>query len=417
MQAVGRRTQPKKGATGGGRFPLSRLSLYEDSPSADVDVESFESHGIARLQVLRRIDVLQARGVRGDRLHDEINKADLEHLFADGTGAKDRLSHFILRVAYCHDDELRKWLLTQELLLFKIRFQSATPAEVDRFLGERQFLKDYPPINMEEKMRLKPKLMALFHDGLPMTEHAFSSTVYYKVPFQDVLQPVARREAYLAGGLAYVSRADVLSIIDGKYRASLSKSLAQLCQVRHQITADPRLGPIVQNLGRVAFKYGGSALEASTRGGLDTRGILDTFLEFIKGRGHSDPKTKAAGASKMFVSTGSRRPNECDLTCPIAGRVHKGNTQKYTVFFDTLVMQRGCWDGDCIAKGRHLYYQIQEGGRVKEVGWEPPPLDAATIARVLKGRGEGGVDDAAAADGAAAEGFTPPEKKMKLMTP
>ena len=257
-------------------------------------------------------------------------------------------------------------------------------------------------------------LMTLLHNGAPMTEHAFSKSVYYKVPFQDVLQPVARREAYLEGGLAYVSRANVLSIIDGKYRASLSKSLAKLSQVRHQIVADPRLGPVVKNLGRIAFKYGGSALEMSTQGGLDTRGILDTFLQFIKGRGHSDTKTKAAGANKMFVSTGARRPNECDRTCPIAGRVHKGNTQKYTIFFDTLVMQRGCWDGECIAKGRHLYYQIQEGGRVREVGWEPPALDAAAIQRALKGRGGGDATENAAATGASAAGFTPPEKKIKL---
>jgi len=410
MQAVGRRTQPKKGAAGGGRSHLSRLTLYEDPPSADVDIESFESYGICRLQVLRRIDVLQARGVRGDRLYDEINRADQEHLFDEGNATKDRLSHFILRVAYCHDKELRKWLLESEMLLFQIRFQSSTPADVERFLGERKFLMDYPPISLEEKIRLKPMLMTLLHNGTQMTEIAFSNAVYYKVPFQDVLQPVAKREAYLEGGLAYVSRANILSIIDGKYRTSLSRSLAQLSQMRHQITSDPRLGSIVKNLGRVAFKYGGSTMEMSTRGGLDTRGILDTFLEFIKGRGHSDPKTKAAGASKMFISTGSRRPNECDKTCPIAGRVHKGNTQKYTVFFDTLVMQQGCWDGECIAKGRHLYYQIQEGGRVKQVGWEPPPLDAAAIARVLKGRGEGDEDNITT------ESFSPSEKKMKLET-
>lgn len=43
----------------------------------------------------------------------------------------------------------------------------------------------------------------------------------------------------------------------------------------------------------------------------------------------------------MFMSTGTRKANERDRTCPIAERVHKSNTQKYTIFFDTQVMMQG----------------------------------------------------------------------------
>merc|ERR1712008_444202 len=42
-------------------------------------------------------------------------------------------------------------------------------------------------------------------------------------------------------------------------------------------------------------------------------------------------------------------------------------------FFDTQVMMQGCWDGECQATNRHVFYQIHEGKCVK-VGWEPPPV-------------------------------------------
>lgn len=108
--------------------------------------------------VLRRIDVLQARGVKGDKFDKEINKADLEHLFNSNSSSssgkhngknnnKDHISHYILRMAYCQNEELRRWFLTNECILFKIRFESAKSSDVDQFLRERKLLLKYPPVS------------------------------------------------------------------------------------------------------------------------------------------------------------------------------------------------------------------------------------------------------------------------------
>lgn len=35
----------------------------------------------------------------------------------------DNMSHFICRIAYCRNEELRKWFLTQETRLFNARMQ------------------------------------------------------------------------------------------------------------------------------------------------------------------------------------------------------------------------------------------------------------------------------------------------------
>ena len=111
--------------------------------------------------MLRRIDVLQARGVKGDKFDKEINKADLEQLFHNGNNnnnggynSKDHISHYILRMAYCQTEELRRWFLTNESILFKIRFQTSKASDVDHFLRERKLLLKYPPVSSSNSILL-----------------------------------------------------------------------------------------------------------------------------------------------------------------------------------------------------------------------------------------------------------------------
>ena len=39
----------------------------------------------------------------------------------------DNISHFICRLAYCRNEELRRWFLTQEARLFNLRLQGTDP--------------------------------------------------------------------------------------------------------------------------------------------------------------------------------------------------------------------------------------------------------------------------------------------------
>ena len=41
---------------------------------------------------------------------------------------KDAVSHFVLRLAYCRTEDLRRWFLQHECELFKSRFRTELPA-------------------------------------------------------------------------------------------------------------------------------------------------------------------------------------------------------------------------------------------------------------------------------------------------
>ena len=55
------------------------------------------------------------------------------------------------------------------------------------------------------------------------------------------------------------------------------------------IQSDERIGPLVANLGRIAYRLGRAASAA------DAESVLSTFMNYLTEIGHTQPKSKAAG--------------------------------------------------------------------------------------------------------------------------
>ena len=129
----------------------SCLSFYHQPPTRECTLPEFEQSAFDRLQVLKAIDNARAKrtiakagggGGLGDQ--DELKALLQKHkLWQDSE--RDRLSHHVLRLAYCKTEETRRWLISGEVALFKWRFENETnPDVIAAFLREHQL--NYQPV-------------------------------------------------------------------------------------------------------------------------------------------------------------------------------------------------------------------------------------------------------------------------------
>uniref|UniRef100_A0A8C4WXV5 DNA primase large subunit n=1 Tax=Eptatretus burgeri TaxID=7764 RepID=A0A8C4WXV5_EPTBU len=183
------------------------------------------------------------------KMEDELKKAnlpyrDLMHVSDNDLELrrKDHISHFILRLAYCQSENLRRWFLQQEADLFRYRFSQQLSGSVRKFLDLNDL--HYTSILPNEKVELKTQLI---NSTFGMKE-LFDTQDFYKVPFTDALDLVRGRKIFLRHGLAYIPHNDLVSIVLNDFRTSLSRALAVTARGLPVIQEDERLQPLLKHL-------------------------------------------------------------------------------------------------------------------------------------------------------------------------
>ncbi|KAG8124149.1 hypothetical protein E2320_019462 [Naja naja] len=122
-----------------------RLSVqfYLQPPTENISLMEFESFACDRLKLLKAVENLGVSYVKGDASYQDKLESELRHLkfpyralTEDDYDArrKDHISHFILRLAYCQSEELKRWFIQQEMDLFRYRFNQLSHSLVEKFL-------------------------------------------------------------------------------------------------------------------------------------------------------------------------------------------------------------------------------------------------------------------------------------------
>ncbi|KAF9686188.1 hypothetical protein SADUNF_Sadunf03G0132600 [Salix dunnii] len=203
---------------------VSTLPLYRSAPSLEVRLEDFELYAIDRLRVLKGISDGLSRGKRPEemeKLVKDLWKANMRHPLQSEVTNKDIISHFVLRLVYCRTEELRKWFLSNEIALFRYRFQLLS-LEAQRLLMA-EFDLPYKPVTTAEFEGVKEKLQLVARSiGLSKPT---ASDIFYKVPFEEVPELVAGRRVFIYKGYAYVAMTQVVSLVATQFRGLLSKAL------------------------------------------------------------------------------------------------------------------------------------------------------------------------------------------------
>ncbi|XP_048701168.1 DNA primase large subunit isoform X4 [Caretta caretta] len=235
----------------GDLYPHS-LQFYLQPPTENISLAEFENFAIDRLKLLKVVENLGVSYVKGSdeyksRLEREIRKLKFPYkaLVEDDYDArrKDHISHFILRLAYCQSEDLRRWFIQQEMDLFRYRFNALTGDLVEKFLKYVNL--SYGAISKE----VKEKFAVQLRNSTPGLGGAkVEELEFYKVPLQDAMDLFRVRRVYLLNGFAYVPHTDIVAIVLNNYRTKLSKALALTARSLPAVQSDERLQPLLNHL-------------------------------------------------------------------------------------------------------------------------------------------------------------------------
>ncbi|KAI1894728.1 hypothetical protein AGOR_G00118740 [Albula goreensis] len=237
------------------------LQLYGQPPLENITLAEFETFAVERLKLLKTVENLGVSFVKGSEDYQKKLSSEITNLnFPYKTEAnddrkqltgpteyekrrKDHISHFILRLAYCQTEDLRRWFIQQEMDLFRHRFSDLPPKYKTEFLHRNDL--QYDTISPDEKEGLMEKLVSSTYtvSGATVKEQDF-----YKVPFQDALDLVRLRKVFLRQGYAYIPHQDIVTIVLNDFRTRLSKALALTARSLPVVQSDERLQPLLSHL-------------------------------------------------------------------------------------------------------------------------------------------------------------------------
>ncbi|KAJ7404354.1 DNA primase large subunit-like protein [Pitangus sulphuratus] len=210
-------------------YPHS-LQFYLEPPTENISLVEFESFAIDRLKLLKVVENLGVSYVRNtdsykSKLENELRKLRFPYkaLAEDDYEArrKDHISHFILRLAYCQSEDLRRWFLQQEMDLFRYRFNELTESLMQKFLEHVNL--SFEAVSEDEKTELTNELCAST-PGLSLPK--VKEQMFYKVGLVDAVDLFRTRRVFIKDGFAYVPFKEIDAIVLNNYRTKLSKALA-----------------------------------------------------------------------------------------------------------------------------------------------------------------------------------------------
>ncbi|CAH8466204.1 unnamed protein product [Dicrocoelium dendriticum] len=221
---------------------LIRLQFYREPPTDTIELNELEQYALERLKVLKCIETVRQDYKAGTKEYEERMTAELLKLGTFGKSMtttssfqkgvredirRDIISHFILQVAYCRGEDLRRWFIQQEVELFRYRFilernsSLSGPDTISDFLSENRL--HFKLLSDAERVRIQQELIA----GTA-AQGVDTQTAFYKVYFTEVPELVRTRRVYLRRGFAYVPDSDLVSLVASHFRTSLSCNLARL---------------------------------------------------------------------------------------------------------------------------------------------------------------------------------------------
>jgi DNA primase large subunit len=185
-------------------------------------------------------ELAERMDLEGQRIPKNIYKKNRE---------ADHVSHFILRLAYCRNEELRRWFVNHETDLFRFRYglmKDNCPEELFYFMIESGL--SYERVDDLLKKNLMADLLASL--GYGWNSQKIERETFYKVPWTNQLNLVMGRRVFIINDMAYIPSSEIPSLVVGIFRIRLSHNLVLTQRVLPVLKEDTRLYSLLQNLDK-----------------------------------------------------------------------------------------------------------------------------------------------------------------------
>uniref|UniRef100_A0A1B6EC91 DNA primase large subunit n=1 Tax=Clastoptera arizonana TaxID=38151 RepID=A0A1B6EC91_9HEMI len=240
------------------------LQMYKIPPMGDISLHEFEQFAFDRLKVLRAVGKASLLDTGGMKIEQDFKDALIEELkspelkpfyrviFGKGSGEKesdfearkmDHTSHYILRLAYCRTEDLRRWFIAREMELFRFRWLNLTQAKQEEFLLLNGL--NYEPISSEELKELVNIGKGFILEDVPL----------FQIPFTQVTNLVKNRNVLVRKGYAYIKAIDLVSVLITILRNEISQQLTLLSKLLPDIEEeDERIYFLLKELDKVPLE-------------------------------------------------------------------------------------------------------------------------------------------------------------------
>lgn len=206
--------------------------------------------------MLKGIEAAKLSGKRENELTDAVFTLLKQHMQEDtseATRRKDTISHFVLRLAYCQTDELRRWFIQHECDLFRQKFRIISENEKVSFLEKCHL--PCRRLRQDQFKALEEKLLAVYRSqqSEKITKEELSKeSKFFQVPFESVPELVAMRKVYVKDGAVFLRASQLTALLVGHFRAQLSKCLILTARKWDEFSAgeQQRLAPLVESLNK-----------------------------------------------------------------------------------------------------------------------------------------------------------------------
>ncbi|TFK76521.1 DNA primase large subunit Spp2 [Pluteus cervinus] len=245
-----------------------KLNFYDRPPRHDVTLEEFEICALNRLRILAEIESSLARNRSWEEMKTQTTQQCKNYLPLDTEEDRkqDHVSHYVLRLAFCRSEDLRRRFIKAEGILFRTRFDEVLKADREQLLDSQRL--HWLKVEETEKQNHRNELYSLYPPIKPedVRNTSFNRDTYYKVRWTRVPDLIEKRKVFLSGGWAYVPGREQSSIIFQEFEDRLARALELTARSLPRLDEDSRLVPILDNLSNGFVAGVSSEWSSSTEG-------------------------------------------------------------------------------------------------------------------------------------------------------